>query len=173
MHGQSACDVRSVVLPSTLFCETIAMKQEHSRPGCLPPTLCKAETPVDSLTELRQWMRDTEEFGVPHLGEFGFRIQCYRNRLATEFRNEETRHRIKGDFAKHAECQQELNQLTAQHGLFLDELESLAVKLQRDRPPFETWNEATRQFAKIQLEIDRHKGRERQLIEAMGAAEST
>jgi hypothetical protein len=123
--------------------------------------------------ELRQWMQEIEEFGVPHFGEFGFRLQCYRDRLATEFSNEETWCRSNGDSDRHAECRQELSELSQQHGQFLDELDNMAIKLQQDHPPYESWQETARQFAEIQLEIDRHKGREQQLIEAMGAVVST
>lgn len=147
---------------------------QHNQPPqrCTPPTVCKASTAADSLAELRQWMGETEEMGVPHFGEFGFRLDCYRTALAAEFSREESRSRMRGDADRDDNECQELIALRSQHGQFLDELENMSTTLHQSPPPFETWQEATRQFDELQSEIDRHRKRERQLIDTVNRTDA-
>jgi hypothetical protein len=119
---------------------------------------------AEYVVAMRQWIHDVNELGMPHFGELGNRVKCYRKLLAEDFAAEEARGRLSGVGKRRPECWAEIDELRDQHGQFLDELELLQEKLCQDSPPYESWQDAVRHFDELLMEVERHEGRELQLL---------
>lgn len=120
-----------------------------------------------AVAELQQWIVEVSELGMPHFGELGQRLMCYRETLEKQFSEEECSPQFSGGSKQFSECSQELSMLCQQHAQFLDELDNMVVKLHQEPPPYDSWQDAVRQFQELQTEIERHTGREQQLVSAM------
>ena len=129
--------------------------------------VCPPRTATEHVEQLQRWIHEVCELGLACFGELGSRLQGYRNMLATELAMEESQGLLSGVSMRHPECGDEIGELRRQHGQFLDELDAMIVKLQQDMPPYDSWQEAVRQFEELLTEICRHDGRERQLLASM------
>ena len=133
------------------------------RPRVSPP--CQEfHTAATYVIAMQQWIHDINELGMPHFGELSNRVKCYRNLLAKDFAAEEARGRLSRVGKCRPECWAEIEELRCQHGQFLDELKLLEEKLCQDCPPYESWQDAVRHFDELLTEVERHEGREQQLL---------
>ena len=119
---------------------------------------------AELVVDLQRWIREVDEWGWPHFGELGNRLQFYRSALEAEFAAEESQGLLSSVSQRHPECREEIGELRRQHGQFLDELDAMITKLRQDEPPYDSWQEAVRQFDELLTEIYRHDGREQQLL---------
>lgn len=132
------------------------------------PSLCRRGQAAQKCAfEIQRWIREVDQFGVPRFGEFGHRLNCYRNLLAGEFANEEYHGQLSDVEQRHPECKPEITELHGQHGQFLDQLERFADRLQQDQPAYRCWQDAVAEFEHLISEIARHQGREDQLLESL------
>lgn len=131
-----------------------------------------SSTPDGFVAELQDWIHEAGPSNGQYFAELGNRLQFYRGLLATHLAKEESLDRLRQVGKFHPECQSEIGVLHRQHGQFLDELDTMVTKLHQEEPPYDSWQEAIRQFEELLTEIHRHEGREGQLLACVMEAHS-
>ena len=69
---------------------------------------CQPLSAAEMVDEIQSWIADVTEWGVPHFGEFGYRLRCYRDTLAAEFADDGATHQVQGASEIEIECEQEM-----------------------------------------------------------------
>lgn len=120
----------------------------------------------ENLREFKQWVSDTSDFGVPHFGELGTRLQSLKEVLCQHFRAEETNGFLKEPLEVAPRFQREAEILLKQHTSLVERIVGFGARLQCSKEPFATWQEAVAIFDKLIADIEAHEGQETALFQA-------
>ncbi|WP_182870995.1 hemerythrin domain-containing protein [Rhodopirellula sp. JC639] len=111
------------------------------------------------VDEIRDWMSEVNQLGVPHFGETASRLQPLRDCLTEHFDREDAM------LAKLAElypaASPEVNafkrQTSADHRLLLSRLDELHARLKEVDPPFASWTDAMDEVDVFFEEMEQHE----------------
>lgn len=118
------------------------------------------------INDLREWVKEIGELGVPHFGELGTRLQPLRDELSRHFAEEEEGGYLSVALSRAPRFSREAEELQEQHAQFLKDLNTLIDKLHESEPPFSSWQQACAEFEEILTRIRRHEGRENAIVQA-------
>ena len=71
---------------------------------------------MQQITDVREWAKQVSDFGVPHFGELGSRLQPLRDALAKHFQEEEAGGYLSEVLAIAPRYSREADKLQQQHG---------------------------------------------------------
>ena len=120
---------------------------------------------AEVIADVRSWIREVCELGMPHFGELGDRLRPLHEQLARHFRHEEELGYLSDALARAPHLTGEANILLQQHGQLLRELNELILRLHETEPPFDSWQQACSELDAMLAELDRHEGREKAILE--------
>ena len=111
---------------------------------------CELEACLD---EVRDWMREVSQFGIPHFGETATRLRPLRERLVRHFEREDS---MIAQLAKSypppsPEIDAVRSQSAHDHNLLLSRLDDLMQRLNETEPPITSWQAA---MDEIELFVD-------------------
>ncbi len=106
------------------------------------------------IGDLRSWMMEVNQLGIPHFGEAAVRLLTLRNRLLQHFdRENEIIESLANHFADSEPSMKELRSDSARdHLQIMERLDELMERLNELEPPFESWSTAMNE---IEAFIDR------------------
>lgn len=96
------------------------------------------------IEEIRDWMLEVNQLGIPHFGETASRLQPLRESLLIHFeREDDILARLAELYPEPSpEVQAFLRQTRSDHQLLLDRLDHLHARLKAVDPPFASWTAA-------------------------------
>ena len=123
------------------------------------------------IDEVRAWMREVGQLGVPHFGETATRLGQVRGRLVQHFEREDA---IVDELARqYSPSSPEIAVLRCQssrdQGELLNRLDELCERLLAPDPPFESWQSAMREVDHFAIALERHEDQESESVERLMA----
>ncbi|WP_182869554.1 hemerythrin domain-containing protein [Rhodopirellula sp. JC639] len=119
-----------------------------------------------TLREIRAWMKEVEQLGIPHFGETATRLEPLRDRLVKHFEREDEM--ITQLASSLVEPSAEFDHLrfesTNEHGLMLAHLDDLLARLSQTDPPFRSWQAAMQEVEKFVHRLEQHESTETRSI---------
>lgn len=112
------------------------------------------------ISDLRSWLAEVAELGIPHFGELGTRLQPLCDKLREHFAHEEANGYLADVIAADPRLTSNVNQLLAQHAVFRNRLETLIRRLRDSETPFDSWQTACEEFESLCADIARHEQNE-------------
>ncbi len=124
------------------------------------------ETRID---EVRDWMLEVNQLGIPHFGETATRLRPLRERLFIHFGRENELISQLANFypASSPEIEAVRKQSIADHDQLLSRLENLIDRLNLPEPPFQSWTEAMDEVSMFVDAIEQHEDRESDSIQML------
>ena len=126
------------------------------------------------IDQVRAWMREVEQRGIPHFGETAARLVPLRERLVQHFEREDKMlHQIADLFlAPTPEIDSVRTQALHEHDQLLFALDELRGRLAKLQPPFESWQAAMREVEEFFAALEQHEEREAENVRALAAVTS-
>ena len=123
----------------------------------------------ESLREIRDWMKQVEQLGIPHFGETANRLLPLRERLQKHFQQEdEMITRLAESLAEpSADFDHLRSQSLNDHHLLGAHLDDLVDRLSETDPPFSSWQAAMKQVQGFIDRMEQHELTETRAIEAL------
>jgi hypothetical protein len=123
------------------------------------------------IDEVRAWMREVGQLGVPHFGETATKLGQVRGRLVQHFEREDA---IVDELAEqYSPSSPEIpairRQSSRDHGELLGRLDELCERLRAPDPPFESWQSAMREVDLFVVALERHEEQESESVETLMA----
>ncbi|QDV42726.1 hypothetical protein Enr13x_25760 [Stieleria neptunia] len=111
------------------------------------------------VDEIRDWMSEVNQLGVPHFGETASRLQPLRECLLQHFdREDEMLAKLETMYPDASpEVSAFKRQTAADHRLLLTRLDELHVRLKQVDPPFKTWTDAMDEVDVFFETMDQHE----------------
>ena len=124
------------------------------------------ETCVD---EVRDWMLEVNQLGIPHFGETATRLRPLRERLFIHFGREVEMISQLATFypASSPEIEAVRKQSISDHDRLMARLEDLIDRLSLPEPPFESWTEAMDEVGLFVDAIEQHEDHESDSIQML------
>jgi hypothetical protein len=154
------------LLPSQL--RTLRMNSRTDRP--LPKIIQKWRAEDRELklriNELREWMGEVSQLGIPHFGETATRLGQVRARLVQHFEREDE---MVAELARlYPDSSPEIASIRKQssrdHSLLLSRLDDLSKRLSELEPPFESWQQAMQDVELFVDTLEQHEDRESESV---------
>jgi len=125
------------------------------------------------IDELRGWMREVNQLGIPHFGEAAARLTSLRSRLMRHFERE---HQIIASLANHfSGTDSALETLKAHaqrdHAAMLNQLDELMQRLNQLDPPFCSWLAAMEEIEAFVSRLWQHERLESGYVSTILAAD--
>lgn len=121
------------------------------------------------IEELREWMCEVNQLGIPHFGEAGVRLRTLRQRLLLHFSREDAI--IKGLAEAHRSGSPQVDNIGTRsaddHQQLLVRLDGLCERLTQLEPPFASWQAAMGEIESFVSALDSHEKEEYQDISTM------
>lgn len=145
----------------------------NSNPNTSPPRLFSLWHAEDQelrshIDQMRQWMNEVNQLGIPHFGEAGDRLASLRKRLSQHFNREdeiiESLAANSGDSATAIEDLRSRSQ--SEHQQLLNRVDELSHRLNLIDPPFSSWTAATQEIEGFVDELQRHEQAESEQLTA-------
>lgn len=118
------------------------------------------------IAELREWISEVSELGIPHFAELGSRLRPLLEELNAHFEHEEQRGYLAGAIERVPQFIDDVDELLLQHSQFRNQLHALICRLGEYEPPFSSWQQACAEFEDVLAEIERHERRETSILKA-------
>ncbi len=121
------------------------------------------------MDELREWMNQVNQLGIPHFGEAGSRLASLRQRLQQHFeREDEIVQSLAAHFVASDATVAALRANSGEdHQLILNRLDSLMKRLHQLEPPFESWLAAMNEIELFVEGLNQHEKDESNYVAAM------
>jgi hypothetical protein len=121
------------------------------------------------IDEVRAWMREVGQLGVPHFGETATKLGQVRGRLVEHFEREDA---IVDELALHYSPSSPeiaaLRRLSSRDQVeLLGRLDELCERLRAPEPPFESWQSAMREVDHFATALERHEDQKSESIEGL------
>ncbi len=111
------------------------------------------------VAEVRDWMEELSQFGIPHFGETALRLLPLRKRLVQHFKLEdEILSQLMNTAPDLVEKVAELHG-DSKHGheQLLEKLDDLTSRLKAPEPPFESWQAAIKEIEMFVELLEQHE----------------
>ena len=115
------------------------------------------------IGDLRTWLAEVAELGIPHFGELGSRLRPLRDKLCEHFAHEEAGGYLADAVAVAPELVTTVDELLAQHDVFKNRLDALICRLRESEVPFDCWQAACETFESLCADIARHEQTEMEI----------
>lgn len=119
------------------------------------------------VADLRDYVDQVSERGIPQYAELGARMEPLREELAKHFAMEECGGYLAEILEAAPDRTQEAEHLQAQHAAILEQLGSLAARLRDCDPPLDSWQQACDLFHELLDELRRHESQETALVQSV------
>ena len=118
--------------------------------------------------EVRKWMKEVEQLGIPHFGEMADRLQPLRDRLVLHFDREDQMISELAVALPDPSAEFDLLRSSADHDhhLILSRLDDFSARLAEVDPPFKSWQTAMHEFMTLVDQLEQHESTESGNIEA-------
>jgi hypothetical protein len=118
------------------------------------------------IDELRDWMGEVSQLGIPHFGETATRLGQVRERLVQHFQREDE---MVAELARlYPDSSPEIasirNQSSRDHSQLLTRLDDLSRRLSELEPPFESWQEAMQDVELFVNALEHHEDHESESV---------
>lgn len=120
----------------------------------------------ESLSEIKDWVSGTSDFGIPHFGELGTRLLSLKRVLSRHFCEEEAGGFLKEPLEIAPRFQREAEVLLKQHGDLTQRIDHLSSQLQCSENPFASWQEAVEIFDALIADIEEHERHETAIFQS-------
>jgi hemerythrin-like domain-containing protein len=125
------------------------------------------------LDEVRDWMREVSQLGIPHFGETATRLRPFHDRLVLHFDRED---KMIGQLAQHypsssPEVSAVRTQSDHDHKHLLVRLDDLMARLNQTEPPFASWQAAMEEVELFVDVLEQHEERESESIKILMPSE--
>ena len=121
-----------------------------------------------SVCDLREWMKEVEQLGIPHFGETATRLSPLRGRLVLHFQREDEM--ISQLAASLPEPSSEFDNLrngaAYDHDSLLARLDDLSERLKETDPKFPSWQAAMAEVKSFVDRLEEHEAMEVMNIES-------
>ncbi|MGI9473257.1 MAG: hemerythrin domain-containing protein [Rubripirellula sp.] len=125
------------------------------------------------VDEVRHWMQEVAQLGIPHFGETATRLRPLAERLGTHFQREDDM--IQQVAQLYPNTSPEVNairrQATRDHDQLRDRLGDLIERLDLLEPPFESWQLAIDEVELFVDMLEQHEEQESESIRMLMPAE--
>lgn len=122
-----------------------------------------------AVDEIRDWMHEVNQLGIPHFGETATRLAPLRNRLVNHFHREDEM--IAGLAEQYPSTSPEIEAVRRQsgrdHHRLLCRLDDLIDRLAQIDPPFDSWQAAMDELEMFVDLLEQHEERESESIETL------
>ena len=123
----------------------------------------------NDIDQVRDWMGEVNQLGIPHFGETATRLGPLRRRLVEHFEHEDA---MIAELAKsYLPTSPEMNgvreQASRDHQQLLARLDDLIQRLSQSEPPFESWQAATDEVELFVEQLEQHEDHETDMIELL------
>ncbi len=116
----------------------------------------------EEFDDVRHWMSDVSQLGIPRFGETALRLKSLRRQLAKHFQREnEITNQLSGLYSP--ECvavSATRRQAIRDHRVLLDRLNDLVDRLDELEPPFESWQSAINEVESFVAALEQHEDHE-------------
>jgi hypothetical protein len=118
------------------------------------------------VDQVRDWMREVSQFGIPYFGEAATRLRPLRAKLEEHFALETELLLLLGDSypSSSPEVEAVRRQSEHDHDLLLERIDDLVSRLEQVEPPFRSWLEA---MDEVDLFVDVLEQHEEQELESL------
>lgn len=125
--------------------------------------------------DVRQWMNQVSQLGVPHFGETADRLSQFRRRLAAHFDREDqiAARMATSQHTSASAVDAARGRARSDHGALQRKLDDLISRLAATDPLFKSWQEATSELEEFIDALERHEDREAESIEWLSPAAET
>lgn len=122
-----------------------------------------------SVDEVRDWMLQVNQLGIPHFGETATRLRPLKQRLFVHFGRELE---LISQLAAHypppsPEIEAVQKQSIRDHDQLLARLDDLIARLNLTEPPFQSWTEAMEEVGLFMDAIEQHEEHESDSIQML------
>lgn len=117
------------------------------------------------IKELGDWTEQLKEKGLPKFGELGTRVKCFRDLLAKHFKDEEREGYFKPIFGESPGCCIMVPDFHKKHAESLCNIDNFIAKLKESEHPFQSWDEALKQFDILLTELREHENQEITMVQ--------
>ena len=118
------------------------------------------------INELREWMGEVSQLGIPHFGETATRLGQVRERLVQHFEREDEM--VTELASLYPDSSPEIASIRKQssrdHSLLLSRLDDLSKRLSELEPPFESWQQAMQDVEFFVDTLEQHEDRESESV---------
>lgn len=121
---------------------------------------------MKEITDLRAWIDEVSELGIPHFGELGTKLQPVRDTFSQHFEAEEVGGYLAEALAVAPRFRDEAEELRLQHTEFLERFDQLICRLHECEPPFTSWQQACEELDALLTDIKNHEGRENAIAQS-------
>ena len=122
------------------------------------------------IGELRQWMREVAQLGIPHFGETATRLRPLRETLVRHFANEDEMIGQMTSQMSSAQITDLYGRTSLGHEQLLEELDDLLVRLNELEPPFDSWQSAMAEVGEFFDDLEQHEKQESESVAGLIAA---
>ncbi|MEZ6063681.1 MAG: hemerythrin domain-containing protein [Planctomycetaceae bacterium] len=124
------------------------------------------------ITDLRSWIDEVSELGIPHFGEMGDRMKPLYAELCEHFAHEEVRGFLAEAIALLPHLSDDADDLRIEHSRLLTALDALICRLQESPPPFESWQRACQDLNEILDALNTHEHKEMEILEQAASTDT-
>ena len=121
------------------------------------------------IDEIRDWMQEVTQLGIPHFGETATRLNPLRQQLVTHFQREDQMiGQLAGLYSTSSpEVEAVSRQSTRDHDQLLARLDDLIQRLSETDPPFASWQAAIAEVEMFVDVLEQHEEQEADSIETL------
>ncbi|QDU10722.1 hemerythrin domain-containing protein [Gimesia aquarii] len=117
------------------------------------------------INELADWTEQLKEKGFPKFGELGTRVKSFRDLLAKHFKNEEQEGYFKPIFDESPGCCIMVPDFHKKHAESLCNIDNFIARLKESEHPFQSWDEALKQFDALLIDLRAHENQEIKMVQ--------
>lgn len=121
------------------------------------------------IDQIREWMHEVNQLGIPHFGETATRLGPLRARLVAHFEREDTMIVQLAELypSSSPEIKAVRRQSARDHAQLLARLDDLISRLDQIEPPFASWQVAMNELELFVDLLEQHEERESECIETL------
>jgi hypothetical protein len=121
------------------------------------------------IDEVRKWMQEVSQLGVPHFGETATRLGPLRRRLVQHFEREDEMiaEIVKSHLTSTRKVKAMGKQSSRDRNRLFSQLDDLISRLNQLDPPFASWERAIEEVELFVDKLEQHENREAKSIHAL------
>ncbi|MEZ6059891.1 MAG: hemerythrin domain-containing protein [Planctomycetaceae bacterium] len=118
------------------------------------------------IGELRTWIGEVSELGIPRFGEMGDRLRPLHHELRSHFEHEEKQGYLSDALTVAPDLANSTQGLVLEHSQLLKQLDVLVDRLHQSEPPFDSWQQACAELDTVLDLLNQHETQELSILAA-------